>query len=674
MSGSSRLVKDAVALAFRVSPLPALIRAMRRQKATIIVYHNPQPVVVERHLNYLAARFSFVSLSQLVAAMQSKDWSEMPRNPLVVTFDDGHRNNHKLRPLFAKWQVRPTIFLCSHLINTRRGYWWRSGVRDVETLKRLPYAQFLSALRTQAHFSLATEYSERQALNLEELQAMAPHVEFGSHTMFHPVLPNCPDEICRKEIAESKQALEKLLGRSIQHFAFPNGDYGKRELDLLRHGGYASARTLDFGWNGIENEIFGLKAMEVEDDAGCGLLCARVHGLFPWLRYLKKQTQATLRRLTPRHDVIMLGPYPLKNAQGGISSVIVAYKEAGILTRHRIKYISTSSSSNHLVKTFAFGAALLRFTAEAVAGSARIVHIHSASWRSFKRKAIFLQLARLLRKKILLHVHGGEFQHFFDMASDRQKIWIRLTLERANLVCTVSQSLQTQLRKAAALDKVVLLPNPVDHRKYAPASSDSKAMAPTVLFLGRLSKEKGAFDLIKAARMVAGRVPDAQFRVCGPGDIEACKRICQSSALVETFEFPGWVQEAEKLRELRRAWVFVLPSYNEGLPVSILEAMAAGLPVVATAVGGIPELVKNGSNGLLVSPGNIEQLAEALTRLLTQPGLRARMGQINRRKIIQRYDVEVASLALGELYREIEDSQKNVALSENNSKLVELEA
>jgi peptidoglycan/xylan/chitin deacetylase (PgdA/CDA1 family) len=113
-------------------------------------------------------------------------------------------------------------------------------------------------------------------------------VDFQSHTLWHPILTTCSDEESWHEIADSKRVLEDLLEQPVAHFAYPNGDYGEREMAYLQQAGYRSARTIDVGWNGPGTNPFALKSMVVSDDATLDAMIAQSHGLFPYLRYLRQ--------------------------------------------------------------------------------------------------------------------------------------------------------------------------------------------------------------------------------------------------------------------------------------------------------------------------------------------------------------------------------------------------
>jgi peptidoglycan/xylan/chitin deacetylase (PgdA/CDA1 family) len=190
-----------------------------------------------------------VPLSRIVRAVRENDPSDLPDYALAITFDDGHKGNARLLPLFREFNLRPAIFLTAGVVNTNHRFWWKAGHPNVARLKTLPYDEMLKSLRDKTGYDPERLYPERQSLDLPELQEMLPHVEFGSHGSLHAILPNCSIQACRAEIADSKRSLESLLGVPIAHFAYPNGDYTQRDIALVKSAGYASARTVDPGWN-----------------------------------------------------------------------------------------------------------------------------------------------------------------------------------------------------------------------------------------------------------------------------------------------------------------------------------------------------------------------------------------------------------------------------------------
>jgi peptidoglycan/xylan/chitin deacetylase (PgdA/CDA1 family) len=287
--GWRSVARESVARGIRYSGLPRALRWARRRRATIAFYHDPSPAVMEAHLRYLSARFAFTTLDAVVDAIRGGDWSGLPERALVLTFDDGHRGNHALLPLFRRYRVRPTIYVCTQVVATGRRFWFQEPV-ETARWKQLDNRARLAELRRATGFEQEAEYADspRQALSREQMLEMAPHVDFQPHTRFHPILTRCTDEEAWEEVAGSKRDLEALLGRPCRHFSYPNGDYLERDVDQARKAGFDSARTVDVGTNDATTDPYRLRVMGLTDDASVDVLAAQLSGIPSYLRNLAR--------------------------------------------------------------------------------------------------------------------------------------------------------------------------------------------------------------------------------------------------------------------------------------------------------------------------------------------------------------------------------------------------
>jgi peptidoglycan/xylan/chitin deacetylase (PgdA/CDA1 family) len=287
---SPSILRDGAARLVRASRVADLVHRAHRSDAVILFYHDPRPAVFDAHLEFLRGRFAFTTLDVVVDAVLTGDWSAVPPRACVVTFDDGHRGNYDLLPVFRRHGLRPTIYLCSGVVATRRRFWFQQPVwsswDEAESYKVLRTARRLEALKRDFDFEPAREYPDepRQTLSRAEIEEMAPFVDFQAHTRFHPVLPLCTDDEALDEIAGSKRELEELLGRPCRHFAYPNGDYGDRDVEIVRRAGFASARTVDLGWARRGSDPLRLKAFGITDDASIDKLAAQLSGIPGYLR------------------------------------------------------------------------------------------------------------------------------------------------------------------------------------------------------------------------------------------------------------------------------------------------------------------------------------------------------------------------------------------------------
>ena len=281
-------IKQIIGFIIRFSGISFLIREIfLRNKVTIILYHNPDPLTFRKHIDYLTKHYNLIPLAKVIDGIYNKNWSDIPPKSLVITIDDGFKDNYNLLEIFKEYNVYPTIYLCSHIVNTNRSFWFETGFNDIQRLKKYDNNKRLKVLRDKMRYEPRKEYASRQALNVAELREMMPYVDFQSHSRFHPVLTTCDDVECLEEIKESKEALENLLNKKIEHIAYPNGDYSNREIEFLRKCGYKSARTIDIGFNDINSDPYKLKAMGIEDDVSINILCGQIIGLFGYVRYLQ---------------------------------------------------------------------------------------------------------------------------------------------------------------------------------------------------------------------------------------------------------------------------------------------------------------------------------------------------------------------------------------------------
>jgi glycosyltransferase involved in cell wall biosynthesis len=173
-----------------------------------------------------------------------------------------------------------------------------------------------------------------------------------------------------------------------------------------------------------------------------------------------------------------------------------------------------------------------------------------------------------------------------------------------------------------------------------------------VLFLGEVGRRKGAFDIPAIIELVATTVRDVLFIVAGNGAIGAVKDMIEAKGCGKNAIFTGWIGPDAKKESLLEARVFLLPSYNEEFPMSVLEAMSYGLPVVSTRVGGVPELVVDDVNGYLFDPGDVKGIADAIVALLEDSAKAYAMGRTNMEKMRSRYSLDAYADELETIYKE----------------------
>src|SRR6185436_4751668 len=182
---------------------------------------------------------------------------------------------------------------------------------------------------------------------------------------------------------------------------------------------------------------------------------------------------------------------------------------------------------------------------------------------------------------------------------------VRFFLDRAACVIVLSEAMRSWLAGVTRNPRIVCIPNPAQAR----APSAAQRTRDTVLFVGRIERAKGVFDLLESFSAIRAQIPGITLVCAGEGDRDTLAQRAAQLGVQASLRLPGWIDGDAIQDLLNGAAVFVLPSYAEGQPMSLLEAMAAGTPVIATTVGGIPELVKHRETGLLVAPGDSAALA-----------------------------------------------------------------
>jgi len=266
-----------------------------------------------------------------------------------------------------------------------------------------------------------------------------------------------------------------------------------------------------------------------------------------------------------------------------------------------------------------------------------MIHIHTSAGRAFWDKSLFIMFGKLLGKKVLLHIHGGRLATFWNEAGTFKKSIIRKILNVCDAVIVLSAGGKTFVKQEiGSSTRVVTLPNAVESLSGQATVSGEQI---TFLYVGHLKPEKGLIDLLNAFIMCCNSTSrPIRLKIMGSGDTEANEKIIKeaySESGLAGISFVGVLTGTDKWREFFSSDVFVLPSHSEDMPMTILEAMACGLPVIATTVGSIPEVIENGVNGYLVKPCDISALAEKILQMAENPPLRKAFSIANRHKVLE---------------------------------------
>jgi glycosyltransferase involved in cell wall biosynthesis len=201
-------------------------------------------------------------------------------------------------------------------------------------------------------------------------------------------------------------------------------------------------------------------------------------------------------------------------------------------------------------------------------------------------------------------------------------------LGSADAVICLSQSWREYYKQNFKTNKLIVLPNIIDYPVKTEVFANSSRI--TFLFLGLICEAKGIFDLIEVIasnkERYRGRI---KLLIGGNGEVERLQDLIRKLNIEDMVEFLGWITNKEKANVLTNTDIYILPSYYEGLPISILESMSYGKAIISTNVGGIPEIVRNKENGLLINPGELKQIEQSLDFFLENPGLIKEFGTIS---------------------------------------------
>ncbi len=268
----------------------------------------------------------------------------------------------------------------------------------------------------------------------------------------------------------------------------------------------------------------------------------------------------------------------------------------------------------------------------------------SQSALPFFRDCLFLIPAKLLGKKVVVHLHGSDFRTFYGAQPKWFQWLVRFALRDCSTAIVLGGGLSHMFDGILPASNVRVVSNGIPDFVSADGVANNPSDPVTVLFLSTLMREKGVLDLVAAIPLVLSQVQNCRFVFAGEWlrkkEQEEAEELIAQQKLENFVEFMGPVGRARKQELLRSASVFVLPSYHEGQPFAILEALCAGLPIVATDVGCVADSVIEGQNGFLVEPGSPQTIANKILLLLKDPALRKRMGVASRDIYLAQHRVE----------------------------------
>lgn len=347
--------------------------------------------------------------------------------------------------------------------------------------------------------------------------------------------------------------------------------------------------------------------------------------------------------------VLVIGPSETRSC-GGMAQVIRGIRESAYLSKEFKldsfpSYIDGSLPVRLLYSAYAYIHFLFRVN------NYDLFHIHVAERGSTFRKNLYLKTAKRAGKKVIIHIHGAEYLAFYDGLGRWGKRVVDHFFHQADRVLVLSKIWKKELEARIPMESYKILHNGIDTACFASAASSVEEYQHSFFMLGRLGKRKGVYDLIDAVELAVQVNPKIKLCLAGDGEIGKVRELIAQKGLGKHIALTGWISGEEKLRRLKHAATLVLPSYDEGLPIAILEGMAAGKAILSTTVGAIPEVVGR-ENGILVTPGDIPALTEGLLRCSSDTAMLKQMSKKNREKARGYFDIRQMHEQLAEYYRE----------------------
>ncbi len=350
--------------------------------------------------------------------------------------------------------------------------------------------------------------------------------------------------------------------------------------------------------------------------------------------------------------VLVIGPSKEKS-KGGMSTVIKEMSGDKNLTEAYQMDFYDSYIDGSKLKVMQYSLyAYLKFLISGKQKQYDIYHIHVASNGSTFRKMLYVKSIKKHHKKVILHIHGAEYMKFFENLSRKKQEKVIEFLQSCDAVIALSDDWKMKFEKSFGLRNCVAIENGIDMMRFQTAVSEGRDHPHTFVSLGRLGHRKGTYDILDAVEIAVQKVPDLMVYLGGDGETEQVKELAAKKKIEDHVKIVGWADFDKKIELLKKSSVFLLPSYNEGLPMAILEAMACGKAIISTTVGAIPEVISE-ENGILITAGDVNALADAMIKMCTDPEYVEAISRHNMDKIAAQYDMRIMHRKIEALYQKV---------------------
>lgn len=355
--------------------------------------------------------------------------------------------------------------------------------------------------------------------------------------------------------------------------------------------------------------------------------------------------------------VLEVGPSPFRS-KGGMATVIKEFLNDDLSDEMNISvdYYETYVDGNKIYRLFFCLFSFFKFLF--CFRKYDIFHIHVASYGSTFRKCKYINFLKYFNQKIVLHMHGAEFESFFINLNNSKQEYIKNSFNKCDKIIVLSESRKEKIDFLLQNNKSIVIPNGISISNLKGLKDDFNNTIGNFLFLGRIGKRKGAFDLLKACNILKQKKYRFNLFMAGDGEINLANEYIKENKLEDFVCVKGWVDQTGKIDLLNKTSVLVLPSYNEGLPMAILEAMASKKVIISTFVGGIPEVVSE-ENGFLIKPGDIDGLVNTMIDCITNKRKVELMAYNSKNKFLNNFEMNIMHTKIYSLFKELISKEHN---------------
>lgn len=347
--------------------------------------------------------------------------------------------------------------------------------------------------------------------------------------------------------------------------------------------------------------------------------------------------------------VLMVGVS--EETKGGMWTVVENYlKDEEFIRKTNLLYVATAGLGSIPHRLQVTLKAYIKILFILLTGKVDILHVHMAEKGSVFRKGIVIGMGRMFGCKIICHLHGATFEVWYKGCSERKQKLIKKILNQSDKVIILGEYWLDFIGQLLGEEKICVVYNAVKELEKNPYRTDSRDL----LFLGALNQRKGIDDLLAAMRIVkeSGSF-QGKLYLYGPDSENNIEEKIRENHLMDTVEYKGWLNSQDKQEAFSSIAVNILPSYNEGLPMTILETMSYGIPNISTNVAAIPEAIDNHENGILVKPGSIKEIAEAVISLITDDSVRSFCSQSAFSKVAREFSLDIHKNKILAIYGEL---------------------